>query len=139
MSVRQVDGEGVVIETFESLQVAADRFCPKCEYKARYKSAKVNIYRAATGKSDSAFGYGWDFEDQDRRRAAHEARAARLASAIPRCRPVTSFDLTTGALLKQYDSGKAAQEDTGADAGHISQCAQGLRNEAGGRAWAFAD
>ena len=135
VAVNQIDSKGIVVQQFPSVYAAGKAFAEALG--KNMSTARTNIQQAAQGKTDTAWGYRWQYADVDANVSAHANRESRLSSAGSNARAVESFSLSTGEARRQYPSATVAHSVTGICNTHISACANGHRREAGGVGWRF--
>ena len=137
-AVHQKNEAGNIMCSFDTLQSAAESFARKGVCMQKYMTAQAMIFRAACGKTLGAYGFFWEFADPGERAKVLLAARTKHGKGTLRCKPVACFDLKTGTLIDEFDSGAIAHESTGACAGHISDCMKGKRSHSKGLAWAYA-
>lgn len=134
--VTQYDRDGKMIETFDSIQKAADEAGVD----------KSNISACIKGKRRSAGGFFWStgqFEppEPDGRTVRSQKDTKRKARK-PKERTVlkvSAYDPDTGELVTTYDSVQTAAVTLGLNPANIYMCCSGHAKTAGGLIWAYAD
>lgn len=109
------------------------------DFVARYKSIRDaayanglengNICAACIGKRDFAGEYRWRYENEEKHQKAIEKRENRKETKIKKCKarttklskPVLQFSID-GIFIKEYNSIREAETETGLYAGNIIDC-----------------
>ena len=134
VSIRQLDLNGNLIATYDSYSEA--------EQKTGFGHG--SIWKACNGILDQSYGYRWEFQDEELRAKAEEARADRKGSKKDRIRggkrvggmAVVQLDLA-GNEVARYSSLSDAERKTGLHRDRIGDCCHGGLESYGGFGWKF--
>lgn len=119
-AVRQLDMDGNLIATYSGMG----------ELESAKGYSHSSVWKACHGHSDQAYGFRWEFEDEELRNKADKRRAERSA----KINHVIQCDLS-GNELAVYNSFTEAARKTGLCRDRIGDCCHGGFEEYGGYAW----
>lgn len=123
--VSQYEMDGTFVCRHESIAEAA-------------RSLGVNrssIYQACHGTTNSAFGYRWEYEDEELRTEA-DARRRQRSNTSTAGLPVIQLDLD-GNEIARYSSTVAASKKTGFPRHSITNCCRGRNKTSCGFIWRY--
>lgn len=122
--IRQLDMDGNLIATYSSFKEAEEStgFDHSC------------IVPVCQGKGDKAYGFRWEYEDDELRALADERRANR---------PTAGFDVIQtdldGNEIARFKSMSEAERATGVSRNRIVECCRGSVKSHNGFVWRFAN
>ena len=128
--IRQIDLDGNVVATYEGFSEAT---------KATGFSHS-SICNCCLGKINSAYGFRWEYVDEDRRKAANKRRERedmRRHNEPSNNLCVIQYDLD-GNELARFNSISQASRETGTKRSVIADCCHGNHNSYGDYKWKFA-
>lgn len=123
-AVRQLDLNGNVVATYPSLQDAA----------AAVGHGHADIVRVCQGKGHTAYGFAWEYVDDELRAKADEVRKNKSTNKMG----VVQLTLD-GIEIAHYDSMVVAQQETGLNRNKIADCCHGCIDTYAGYRWKFAN
>ena len=120
--IRQLDLEGNLIAVYPGMG--------DLERKTGYNHG--NICMVCRGLRQTAYGFKWEYVNEELREDAKEVRANRKKSGIP----VLQLDID-GNEIARYESATAAERETGFNRNKISACCHGKQATYAGFRWKF--
>lgn len=120
--VRQCDLDGKLIATYAGVS----------EVEAALGFSHSSIWKVCRGEMDKAFGYKWEYVDDELRQEAELRRAARPTGGTS----VIQYSLD-GTELARFKSLSAAERETGIHRDGISDCIHSGSETYGGYVWRF--